>query len=108
MKEIHWVGSSYKDVCAFPVSTRQEAGYQLHLIQSGLNPVDWKPMTSVGQGVREIRIHQGGQHRIIYIAKFAEAVYVLHAFQKKTQRTSKQDIEIAKTRLKEIEYQRKR
>lgn len=102
MKEVRWVGSSYRDMCDFPDAVRQEAGYQLHLIQSGLDPVDWKPMTSVGQGVQEIRLHKGGQYRVIYIAKFEKAVYVLHVFQKKTRRTLKQDIEIAKARLKDI------
>ena len=108
MKEIRWMGSSYKDVCNFPIAALRDAGYQLHLIQSGLDPADWKPMTSAGQGVREIRLHQGGEHRIIYIAKFDEAVYVLHAFQKKVQRTAKQDIEIAKSRLRDIEKLRSR
>ena len=69
MKEFRWLGSSYNDVCDFPDAARRDAGYQLHLIQSGLDPVDWKSMASVGQGVREIRLHQGGEHRIIYIAK---------------------------------------
>ncbi len=108
MKEIRWAGSSYKDLCDYSVAARREAGYQLHLVQSGLDPIDWKPMSSIGSGAREIRLHQGGAYRVIYVAKFKEAVYVLHAFEKKTQRTPWQDIELAKSRLKDIEEQRKR
>ena len=67
-----------------------------------MDPSDWKPMNNVGRGVREIRIHHEGQYRVIYVAKFDDAVYVLHAFRKKTQKTRKQDIEIARRRLKEI------
>lgn len=106
MKEICWAGSSYKDLCSFPVAARHEAGYELYLVQSGLEPADWKPMSSIGAGVREIRLHQGGEHRVLYVAKFEEAVYVLHAFEKKTQRTPKRDLNLAKTRLIEIEEQR--
>ncbi len=108
MKEIRWAGSSYKDLCSFPVAARHEAGYALYLVQSGLEPADWKPMSSIGAGVREIRLHQGGEHRVLYVAKFEEAVYVLHAFEKKTQRTPKRDLNLAKTRLIEIEEQRTR
>lgn len=107
MKEIRWAGSSYNDLCNFPVAARHEAGYQLYLVQSGLEPTDWKPMSNVGAGVREIRLHVGGEHRVLYVAKFAEAVYVLHAFAKKTERTPKRDLELAKARLIEIEEQRK-
>ena len=69
-------------------------------VQRGLEPTDWKPMSSVGRGVREIRISHGGQYRIIYVMKFADAIYVLHVFKKKTQKTSKRDIAIAKQALK--------
>jgi phage-related protein len=109
MKEIRWAGSSYKDLCNFPVAARHEAGYQLYLVQSGLEPTDWKSMGGVRTGVREIRLHQGGgEHRVIYVAKLEEAVYVLHVFVKKTQRTPKREIELAKTRLIEIKEQRRR
>ena len=108
MKEIRWAGSSYKDLCNFPVAARHEAGYQLYLVQSGLEPTDWKPMSGIGTGVREIRLHQGGEHRVIYVAKLKEAVYVLHAFEKKTQRTPKREIELAKSRLLAIKEQKRR
>ena len=87
----------------FPDAAKRETGYQLDRVQHGLDPNDWKPTSSIGQGVREIRIKHEGQYRVIYIAKFEEAVYVLHAFQKKTQKTSKQDIDAAKRALKTLQ-----
>lgn len=102
MKPLYFVGSALEDLRAFPRAPRREAGYQLDRVQFGLEPSDWKPMTTVGSGVREIRIHHGDQYRVIYVAKIDDAVHVLHAFQKKTQKTRKQDIEIARRRLKEI------
>jgi len=101
-KPLYFVGSALEDLRAFPRVSRREAGYQLDRVQSGLDPSDWKPMPTVGHGVREIRIHYKDQYRVIYMAKFDNAVYVLHAFQKKTQKTRKQDIEIAKRRIKLI------
>ena len=77
-------------------------GFELYSIQRGLEPTDWKPMPSIGRGVKEIRIHVLGEWRIIYVAKFEEAIYVLHSFQKKSRKTSKQDIDLAKGRYKQI------
>ena len=102
LKPLYFVGSVLEDLRAFPRAPRREAGSQLNRVQFGLQPSDWKPMTTVGHGVREIRIHDKDQYRVIYAAKIDDAVYVLHAFQKKTQKTRKQDIEIARRRLKEI------
>ncbi len=107
MKEIRWSGSSLDDLCSFPEETRKEAGYLLHLVQSEFDPINWKPMTTIGSGVREIRLYEGGAYRVIYLAKYQEAVYVLHAFEKKTKQTRKADIDLAKARLKEIEAQRR-
>lgn len=102
-KPIKWVGSSLEDLLTFPVEARKEAGYQLHRVQQGLEPEDWKPFTSAGVGVKEIRISIArGIYRVMYVAKFNDAIYVLHAFVKKTQRTRKSDIEIAKARFKAI------
>ena len=101
LKPLYFVGSALEDLRAFPRAPRREAGYQLDRVQFGLEPSDWKPMTTVGRGVREIRISHEGQYRVIYVAKTGDAVYVLHAFQKKTRKTRKQDIEIAKRRFKE-------
>ncbi len=85
-KEIRWVGSAYDDLLAFPVEPRREAGFQLGKVQAGLDPTDWKPFNEVGAGTREIRIRDAnGIYRVMYVAKFEEAIYVLHCFQKKTQ-----------------------
>ena len=102
MKKIHWLGTSYTDLCGFPEAVLKQAGFQLHLVQSGFDPTDWKPMSSIGSGVCEIRLHKEGEHRIIYLAKHEESVYVLHAFQKKTQKTPKRDIDLAKKRFKDV------
>jgi len=106
-KDLQWRGSSYKDLLSFPDESRREAGYQLGFVQLGFEPSDWKPMSSIGQGVKEFRIHVEGEFRVIYIAKYEEAIYVLHAFQKKTQKTPKRDIDIARTRFRELERERK-
>jgi len=88
---------------AFPETARREAGHQLDRIQRGLDPDDWRPMSAIGQGVREVRIRdEAGSFRVFYIATFAEAVYVLHAFQKKTQRTAKRDLDLAASRFREL------
>jgi phage-related protein len=107
-KDIRWVGSSYDDILAFPALARREAGFQLGRLQVGLDPEDWKPFDDVGSGVREIRIRDpSGIYRVMYVAKFEEAVYVLHCFQKKSQATSKHDKEIAATRFRAIARERK-
>jgi phage-related protein len=101
MKQIQWLGSSRADVRAFPEDARVDAGWQLELVQRGLDPDDWKPMPTVGAGVREIRIREAsGAFRIVYLATLEDRVLVLHAFQKKTQATPKKDIDLAIQRLK--------
>jgi phage-related protein len=102
MKLLEFVGSSLDDLSAFPAEARRAAGFELGFVQRGLAPSDWKSMSEVGAGVREIRIHVLGEWRVLYVAKFADAVYVLHAFQKKTQKTRKEDIELARTRYRQI------
>ena len=85
------------------MDARQDAGKQLDRVQRGLQPIDFKPMPSIGKGVEEIRVwDEAGTFRVIYTARLADAVYVLHAFQKKTQTTSKRDIEIAKARYAQL------
>ncbi|MDY6994900.1 MAG: type II toxin-antitoxin system RelE/ParE family toxin [Pseudomonadota bacterium] len=102
-KPIYWIGTSYKDLLEFPVEARRDVGYQLHRLQNGLDPEDWKPMKTIKAGVRKIRISEDGKiFRVIYVAKFANKVYVLHAFQKKTQKTSSKDIDIAQARYTAI------
>lgn len=102
-KEIRWLGSSFVDLLAFPGDARRDAGFQLGKVQAGLDPDDWKPFDDVGAGTREIRIRDAkGIFRVMYVAKFDEAIYVLHCFQKKTQATSSRDKEIAATRYRAI------
>jgi phage-related protein len=102
-KLVEFRASSLDDLRAFPPTARRDAGYQLDRVQNGYEPDDWKPMTTVGQGVKEIRIRDAaGAFRVIYIAKFTEAVYVLHCFQKKTEKTSKADMELAATRYRDL------
>src|SRR4030067_170852 len=102
MKPLIWLGSSHDDIRRFPEEARQEAGFELYQIQRGHEPSDWKPVLTVGTGVKEVRVHGRNEYRVMYIAKFAEAVCVLHAFVKKKQQTSKADIELARTRLKQL------
>jgi phage-related protein len=79
------------------------AGRQLELVQEGREPADWKPMTIVGVGVREIRLRDdSGVYRIVFVTKLAERIFVLHCFQKKTQKTSRADIDLASRRYKEL------
>lgn len=102
-KELEFLGSSLKDLKEFPDAAKQDAGYQLRKVQKGEEADDWKPFSTVGVGVKEIRIREDKNiFRIMYVAKFRDTVYVLHAFQKKTQKTSKKDIGIAKERYREL------
>ena len=103
MKPLRFVGSSLDDLKNFPAEARREAGFELDAVQRGLMPADFKPMLAVGAGAYEIRVRVLGEWRIIYVAKFERAVYVLHAFQKKTQKTRKEDIELAARRYRLVE-----
>src|SRR5271168_3166050 len=103
MKPVTFLGDSLDKVRAFPGGARREAGFQIDRVQRGLDPDNWKPMKTIGPGVREIRIRDAaGAFRVIYIASFAEAIYVLHAFQKTRQATSKRDLVLATARLNEL------
>ncbi|MCJ9672368.1 MULTISPECIES: type II toxin-antitoxin system RelE/ParE family toxin [unclassified Neorhizobium] len=103
MKRLEFLGDALDRLRDFPEVARKEMGVQLHKIQLGLEPSDWKPMTTIGAGVREIRIRdEAGAFRIIYVTRIEDAVYVLHAFQKKTQQTAKRDLDIATARLRQI------
>lgn len=101
-KPVVWVGNSLSDLRRFPDNARRRAGFELQAVQLGANPSDSKPMPSVGAGVAEIRIRTGTEHRIFFVAKFEEAIYVLHAFEKKTQKTAKRDIELGRARMAEV------
>ena len=103
MKPVQFLGDSLKCLRDFPNDARQDAGRQLDRVQRGKQPDDFKPMPSIGKGVEEIRVwNESGIFRVIYVARLANAVYVLHAFQKKTQTTSKRDIETAKARFAQL------
>ena len=102
MKDIEFCGRTLDEIRGFPADAKREAGHQLDKVQRGYDPTDWKPMPAIGKAVREIRIQEPGQYRVIYIAKLKDAIYVLHAFQKKTKKTRKQDIDAAKHALKQI------
>lgn len=99
---IFW-GNSRDELLKFPDEARREAGYQLHKVQVGLEPADFKPMTTIGLGVEEIRIREeSGAFRVFYIARLDEVVYVLHAFQKKSHQTSQKDIELGQKRYRDL------
>jgi len=103
MKEIEFLGDSLKAIVNFPRNARQAVGRQLGKLQNGNPPDDFKPMPNIGKGVEEIRVRdQSGIYRVIYTARLADAIYVLHAFQKKTMQTSNKDIEIARKRFKKL------
>ena len=101
-KRLVWIGSALDLLRAFPPEARRLAGYQLRRVRVASCPSDWKPMSSVGPGVYEIRIHTEREHRVFYVARFAEAIYVLHACEKRTRRTRHADIELTKARLAEL------
>ena len=96
----NWLGNSRRDLRAFPALARRLLGFQLRRVQQELDPDDWKPMQTVGPGVREIRIHIAGAHRVFYVATRPEAIYVLHAFEKKTQKTSAHNLRIGRERFR--------
>jgi phage-related protein len=105
-KQVLWLGDSLDELKAFSDEARRSAGHQLGLIQWGLDPLDWKSMENVGAGVKEIRIRVETSYRVLYVAKFSEAVYVLHAFVKKTPKTSKKDIDLSIDRYKALTKER--
>ena len=102
-KPLAFVGRSLRDLRDFPDKARQQAGFQLHRLQEGKNPLDFRPMPTVGRGVYEIRVRSEGRaHRVFYVAKFEEAIYVLHAFEKRTRKTSPQDIAMGQRRYRTV------
>ena len=108
MKPVRFLGDSLKCLRDFPEDARHDAGYQLDKVQRGGQPDDFKPMHSIGKGVEEIRVwDDSGTYRVIYTARLTDAVFVLHAFQKKTQATAKRDIDTAKERFAQLMRGRK-
>jgi len=102
MKALRFVGSSLDDLKGFPAEARRAAGFELHALQHGFMPSDFKPMLNVGPGAYEIRIHVQGEWRVICVAKLADAIYVLQAFNKKTQQTRQADIALAAKRYRQM------
>ena len=107
VKPLTWLADSKERLREFPAEARGVAGFELWEVQQGKEPTNWRPMPSVGLGVREIRVRTGGAFRILYVAKFVEAVYVLHTFQKKGQKTPRPDIDLARMRFRELIQERK-
>ncbi len=102
-----WIGSSRNDLRQFPTEARRRAGFELRAVQRGDEPTDFKPMPIVGPGTYELRLQTDNVYRVFYIAKFQEAVYVLHAFQKKTQKTTRHDIALGQQRYEEAQRSRR-
>lgn len=102
LKPVIFIGGAKGVIKRFPDQARNDAGWQLQAVQGGKDPADWKPMQSIGPGVKEIRIHKPHEHRVVYIAHFPEAVYVLHAFEKKTQQTPQRHIDTARSAYAEV------
>jgi phage-related protein len=103
LRPIEFRGGALEDLRAFPQTARRAAGFQLDQVQRGREPDDWKPMSSIGAGVKEIRIREAaGAFRVLYLARFEDAVYVLHCFQKKTQKTRKADLDLASRRYRDL------
>lgn len=102
MQTVIFMGDSRERLQAMPEDARRALGKQLLRVQHGLDPLDWKPMKAVGAGVREVRAHVGGEFRVFYVASIGNALYVLHAFRKKTQATSAKDLALGRQRFKQI------
>jgi len=103
MKPVHFVGTSREDIRDLPDSAQETAGFQLFKVQQGRETDDWKPMPTVGSGVQEIRIRdESGAYRIFYVAKFEEAVYVLHVFEKRSQKTARTDLALGQSRYADL------
>jgi phage-related protein len=108
LKPVYFVRTAKADLAAFPLEARRRAGHEIFLVQTGREPDDWKPMPSVGAGACEIRVAaSSGAYRVVYVAKFRDAVYVLHAFQKKSVKTSRKDLDLARRRYREAELNAK-
>lgn len=103
IKQVEFLGSSRRALASFPDEARRTAGFQLDRVQRGLEPFDWKPMGAIGPGAIELRVHDGsGAYRVVYVARFPDVVYVLHAFQKKSRKTPRLDLALARSRYLEL------
>lgn len=103
MKPIRFLGDSLERLKSFPVPARRDAGFQLRRVQQGEQPHDFRPMPTIGRGVEEIRIRlPNGAYRVIFLARRTEAIYVLHAFAKKSQATARRDLALARQRCEQL------
>ena len=108
LKPISFLGSAASDLRAVSRNVRRRLGFDLHRLQAGEEPMDWRPMGDIGPGVGELRARdETGAYRAFYVAKFPEAIYVLHCFEKKTQKTAQLDIELGRKRYKALIEARK-
>lgn len=106
-KPILWKGSSLEDLRGFPEAARKQAGQDLRKLQRGEMPDDWRPFAEIGPGVNEIRIDcADGWFRVLYVARFEEAIYVLHSFQKASRKTPRNDVKVAKVRYSAVVCER--
>jgi phage-related protein len=105
-KPLIWLGDSLERVREFAAMARKEIGFELWEVQQGMQPSDWKPMRPIGPGVQELRVRAGSSYRVIYIATFREAVYVLHAFEKQSRKAAKPDVELARVRFRALTQDR--
>ena len=107
-KPVTFHGDSLDRLRDFPGDARRDAGHELYQVQRGGDPSDWKPMPTIGAGVREIRIRDAsGAYRVIYIATLIDAIHVLHAFQKKSQKTAQRDLDLATARMRQLKRERR-
>jgi phage-related protein len=103
LKPVTFHGDSLDRLRDFPEGARRQAGHELYQVQQGTDPTDWRPMPTIGSGVREVRIRDvAGAYRVIYIATLADGVHVLHAFAKKSQKTAQRDVDLAAARLRQL------
>jgi phage-related protein len=108
LKPVHFWGTSREDLRTLGEDVRETIGFQLYKVQQGLLPDDWKPMSGLGAGVSELRVSEEGQaYRAIYVAKYSEAIYVLHVFEKKSRKASRRDVAIARQRHQQLMQWRK-
>ena len=109
LRPLQFHGDSLTRLQAFPMQARSDAGYELFLVQGGKDPRDWKPMSTIGPGVRENRVRdETGGYRVVYVANLPDAVHVLHAFQKRTQKTEKRDLDLATARFRRLKQEQTR
>ena len=106
-KRLIWVGTALDDLKDLSAIARREGGHALHLVQLGQEPPDWRSMATIGAGVVEIRVHAESEYRVIYVSRFAEGIYVLHAFTKRSRQTSQRDLDLARARLRDVAHERR-